>query len=139
MQRIRAGEPALDVIEEVTAAHQADFRDWLMKECPNQVASYDARMRDIAMGTCGARNCWHSLSHTQRRALTEASRHGGKLVRVGKEYRHAARHQPYIPIYVATVRVLCAHELMAWDGGAFDPEAVAVVTERGSFVLKVAL
>ena len=33
-----------------------------------------------------------------------------------------------------TVRALAAHELLAWDGGALDPERKAVVTERGRFV-----
>jgi hypothetical protein len=38
------------------------------------------------------------------------------------------------PIYARTLRNLCARNLMAWDGGAFDPEAVAVITENGRFV-----
>lgn len=136
IRRIRDGEPVADVLDEKLARDELSFRDWMAKECPDQLASYDARMRDIKLGITGARNAWHSISPAQRRALTEAAAYGGRLERIGKEYRHKDRHQPYRPIYVATVRAVCAHEFMAWDGGAFDPEGAAVVTERGHFVLK---
>ena len=97
---------------------------------------YLAKMREIDNGISGARGCWAAMTATQRRALTEANIHGGRLDRDGKGYRHASRNQPYRPIYAASVRNLCRRDLMAWDGGAFDPEASAVVTERGRFVLK---
>lgn len=35
-----------------------------------------------------------------------------------------------------TVRNLAARELVAWDGTAFDPEARAVLSERGRFVVR---
>lgn len=39
------------------------------------------------------------------------------------------------PIRLATLRKLAAHGLVDWDGGAFDPEAAAVLSEQGRFVL----
>ena len=35
-----------------------------------------------------------------------------------------------------TVRALVSHTLLVWDGGVFSPEAKAVLTERGKFVLE---
>jgi hypothetical protein len=37
---------------------------------------------------------------------------------------------------LATARKLCAHELIHVNGGATDPEAEFVLTERGRFVLR---
>ena len=37
---------------------------------------------------------------------------------------------------LSTARALCAHGLLAPDGGAPDPEAKFVITERGVFVLR---
>ena len=37
---------------------------------------------------------------------------------------------------VKTIRNLADRGLLAWDGGAFDPEAAAIPTERGRFVAK---
>ncbi|HZT90373.1 MAG TPA: hypothetical protein VFA12_20700 [Stellaceae bacterium] len=103
---------------------------------PDLVVELEQRYRDIELGLDGARSTWHSISAAQRRALKAAAEHGGRLERVGKQYRHRDRHQPYRPIYVATLRNLCARDLTAWDGGAFDPEGAVVVTERGLFVLR---
>ena len=85
----------------------------------------------------GAVRTWRRLSHTQRRALAEAQLHGGRLELVGREYRHGARHQPYVPIHAATVSRLCQLELMGWErwGDPLDYDGAAVVTERGRFVL----
>lgn len=129
-------DPVLQAIEQDWIDRRQRVRHFLLDEGrPDLLAEYDAKMRDLDSGVMGAQSTWHSISATQRRALTEAAEHGGKLVRVGKEYRHGARNQPYKPIYVKTVRNLCSRDLLAWDGGAFDPESAAVVTERGLFVL----
>lgn len=106
---------------------------------PDLVAEFDRKMREIDTGIEGARNCWHSISEAQRRALTFASSVHGRLVKSALRRRYIGvplDPQPEAPILVKTVRALCAHNLLAWDGGAFDPEAAAVITERGLFVLK---
>lgn len=137
VRRIAAGEDTEAVLDEKSAAERAEFIEWLRREAGDEAADrHLAKMREIDTGVYGARGCWAALSLAQRRALAEAERHGGRLDRVGKEYRHSARDQSYKPVYVATVRNLCARELMAWDGGAFMPEDAAVVSERGRFVLK---
>lgn len=136
-RRINAGEDILAVLEERDLQDRAHFAAMLLALGGQEALDkHLAKMRDIDLGIIHARMVWHSISAAQRRALVDASTHGGRLDRVGKEYRHRDRHQPYRPIYVATVRNLCARELMAWDGGAFDPEAAAVLTERGTFILR---
>jgi hypothetical protein len=138
MRRIAAGEDVQAVLDEKSERESTEFAEWMRTKQgrPDLADKYLARVREIETGVYGARACWHALSLAQRRILIEANQHGGRLDRVGKEYRHKARNQPYKPVYVATVRNLCERDLMAWDGGAFDPEAAAIVTERGRFVLK---
>ena len=137
MRRIANGEDVEAVLDEQAAADNAEFVAY-MRSCgrPDLADNYLAKVREIDSGVYGARVTWSALSMAQRRALQEANLYGGVVERVGKQYRHKARQQPYKPVYVATIRNLCARDLMAWDGGAFDPEAAAVVTERGRFVLK---
>lgn len=141
LRRIRNGEDVQHVIEIQSAEQRDEFRAWMLKWSETNPAArtalehFDARMRDLATGVTGARSVWHSISQAQRRALESAEQHGGRLDRVGIEYRHCARHQPYLPIYVRTLRPLCSRDLFAWDGGAFDPESAVVLTERGRFVL----
>jgi len=104
------------------------------------VEELDARLRSVRLGINGAQGTWHALSAVQRRTL----------VAMG-EGRHLVRRQPPAARYdavgsrndaianlcrVATVRNLASRELVSWEGGAFDPEAKAVLTERGRFVLK---
>lgn len=138
LRRIASGEDVEAVLDEKSGQENAAFVEWMRTEQgrPDLAESYLVRVRDIETGVHGARGCWHALSLAQRRILAEADRNGGRLERAGKEYRHGARNQPYKPVYVATIRNLCSRDLMAWDGGAFDPEAAVVVTERGRFVLK---
>ena len=137
LKRIAAGEDTLAVLDEKSNAEQAEFVAWLRRESGDQAAErHLAKMREIDTGIYRARGTWHALTVSQRRILAEAAQHGGRVDRVGKEYRHANRDQPYRSVYAATIRNLCARDLMAWDGGAFDPEAAAVVTERGRFVLE---
>lgn len=42
--------------------------------------------------------------------------------------------QPAFPTRLATIRALGAFGLIDWTGGAFDPEASAVISDRGRFV-----
>lgn len=134
---VRSAEEILHALEAETRVREERFRETLLAEGgPEALAYYDAKMKEIALGITTARNCWHSISLVQRFALQEAAKYGGRFDRVGKEYRHSRRNQSYRPIYLRTVKGLCAHELMAWDGGVPDPEAAAVITERGLFVLK---
>lgn len=110
---------------------------------PDLVARFDAKMRDIETGVYGARNCWHSISPAQREALRFAASVGRRLI-WKPLLGHAPMYAPETydgryasrPIRKPTMRNLCARELMAWDGGAFDPEAAAIITERGLFVIK---
>lgn len=137
LRRIRAGEDVQAVLDEKDRIENADFVAYLRREGrPDLAEHYLARIKDIESGVYGARNCWHALSKAQRTALAVAQEQGGRLQRCGKEYRVRDRIWHHQPIRVATMRNLCARDLMTWEGGAFDPEAVVVLTERGRFVLK---
>ena len=140
LRRISAGEPAEDVLDEHRAAQRAEFRRYLMargQSAATALAEHDRRMRDLDLGLTGARNAWHSISPAQRRVLVAAA-----SVRSGRIVRQSIRPSVYVRdgggpklCGVKTVRPLCSRDLMAWDGGAFDPEQAAVLTERGRFVL----
>lgn len=136
---IRAGQDVEHVLDLKSAADNEEFRVWFLKECgPEALASYDAKMRDVDSGVYGARMAWHSISAAQRRALVFAASGTGRLVKMNyrSDYgRTVSGDYPTRPIRIKTLRALCSHNLMAWDGGTFDPEAAAVVTERGRFVL----
>lgn len=104
---------------------------------PDLADDLAANLRDVDSGVSGARNVWHSISSAQRHALQYAANAaGGQIERVGKEYLDRLWTLPDRRIHAPTIRALCLHELMAWDGGLPDPEAAVVVTERGRFVLK---
>lgn len=142
MRRIRNGEDVTHLLDIKRVEDRAEFRSFMLEEAKTNplagpaLARFDQAMRDLDSGELGARSMWHSISSTQRRVLSGVARHGGRLERVGKEYRASSgHHQSYVPAYVATIRPLCLRGLMAWNGGAFDPEAAAVITERGRFVL----
>src|SRR5580658_3016903 len=130
LRRIQNGEDVQHVIETASAESRAEFRSWMLKWAETNrgveiaLEHYDAAMRDLDSGVMGARSTWHSISPAQQRALRTALEDtvDGKWVRG-------------IGAGVSTIRALCARDLMAWDGGAFDPEAAAVITERGRFVL----
>lgn len=105
---------------------------------PDLANELDAKMRDIRLGIDGARSAWHSISDAQRRVLTilETGRH---LIRGTGKARYDATGAPYpVPnlCRLATARALCARDLLAPDGGAFDPESKFVLTERARFVMK---
>ncbi len=138
MRRIGSGEPVEDVLDKKNAAERADFRVWLRRQPDGEthLARYDARLRDLDTGITAARNAWHSISTAQQQVLTKALR-----VRSGRIVRRSIKPSVYVHdggnvllCRVSTIRNLCAHELLAWDGGAFDPEQAAVITERGRFV-----
>ena len=130
-------EEAARVMDQNDVDERASFDRFMREECgrPDLADRHAARLHEMDSGRDGARRTWHSISAAQRRALLTAQAHGGQFKRIGKEYRHRDRNQPYVPCHVTTLRNLCARELLAWDGGAFDPESAAVLTERGRFLL----
>lgn len=110
-----------------------DIRKLLRKEGRTDlIAEFDQRMRDIDLGVDRARNVWHSISETQRRVVT-ALASGGRMIRRpdSKVYDGAGTTAG-----VATLRNLAARGLVAWDGGAFDPEAAVVGTEQATFLIR---
>jgi hypothetical protein len=106
------------------------------------LAKFDRNMRDIALGITSARNCWHSLSSAQRRVLQLVCESPRRLVRSpGTMHFYDALGEPYAISRASglkTVRTLADRELLEWNGGAFDPERIAVLTERGRFVFRIA-
>lgn len=111
------------------------------------LADFDLKMREIRNGVDSARGCWHALSGTQRYVLARlgAGRYLARSSRKRKiydAYRTGEAPQPGQPGVIlnacrlSTARNLSARELIHVDGGALDPEAKFVITERGMFVLK---
>lgn len=103
---------------------------------PDVADRFMQRMRDLDLGLTGARAVWHSISPAQRHALSYIAGHGGRLERHGKAYQPVTGEAPRRSIRILTLRPLAERNLIAWDGGAFDPEQAVVLTERGRFVLK---
>lgn len=108
------------------------------------LAWFDAKMRDIDLGIDGARATWGALSQAQRRVLESMG--DGRALR-----RASASRTRYDAINadrkidldsdfnicgLPTARNLSARELIVVAGGALDPEAKFVITERGQFVLE---
>lgn len=87
-----------------------------------------------------ARTTWHSISDAQRRTLIIVGTGSRKLRRSSwSKNFYDAYGEPHAVDKAAgllTVRNLCSRGLLAWDGGSFDPEKAAVITERGLFVLR---
>lgn len=102
---------------------------------PDLVEELDQRIRDVSLGLTRAMNVWHSISPAQRTLLQA----GSKLVRqektsyydlvAGVKVEHRVTRLP-------TVRSLIARDLLCCEGGAFDPEAVVVLTENARFVFE---
>lgn len=93
-------------------------------------------------GVMGVRNCWHSLSPARRRVCLFLAP-GRVLVRSARVagYYDAAGIAPGLDTIARaarldTVRALARHGLVAWDGGATEPEARAVASERLRFVVE---
>jgi hypothetical protein len=103
------------------------------------IDEYRARIRALDTGMTTARATWHSLTSVQQRVM-EALESRWALCRTNwsKSRYEAIGGTGAIFNFcgLPTVRKLVSHDLLAWDGGAFDPEARAVLTERGHFVLR---
>lgn len=145
-QRCPRGEPCFFegcddtdlLLERKLARDQERFRGIVLEHGgPEILAEHDARMRDLRLGITGARSAWHSISDPQRAAV-EVLGSGAALVRAGTTFAASRAGGPHQgrAFRLATVRNLASRELAAWDGGALDPEARVVATERGNFVLK---
>ncbi len=139
-RRIASGEPAEDVLDERMAAERDEFAAFVLTlpDGAAVLARHQARLRDLDLGITGARNAWHSISSAQRAVLIAAA-----TTKKGRIVRRTVKPSVYVRdggvdllCRVATVRNLCERDLMAWDGGAFDPEQAAALTERGHFVLR---
>lgn len=105
---------------------------------PELADELDERLKLIESGVTGARSTWHSISDAQRRVLILCEGGPTSLRRMGNSRYDVVSPlgSRAIGIRLATVRNLAARGLLEWTGGAFDPEASAVPTERASFVLK---
>ena len=117
------------------------FRQFLIDEGVSDkvLAEHDKRSRDIDLGLLSARSCWHSISPAQARALAIVGTGRCLFRHPGQRNFYDAFGDPHAETKVCsikTARALCAHELLAPDGGALDPEAKFVITERGAFVLR---
>ena len=99
----------------------------------------DAKLKDVRTGVAGAQSTWHSISPAQRRVLTTLAT-GRWLIREhGSLSWYEAHGEPEAMARVCrlpTARNLIARELLACEGGAFDPERKLVLTERARFVLR---
>lgn len=101
------------------------------------VAEFDANMRDVETGIYRARNLWHSISPAQRAVLAHFPlTSGNRLRRAHSGYVVDGPGLPLPrPVRLSTLRAMADRGLVDWDGGAFDPEAAAVLSEQGRFVL----
>lgn len=133
-------DDVLQEIERESQARSARVKALLIAEGRQDLADeLDTKLRDIRLGVDGAQSAWHSISAPQRRVLS-ALAEGRTLVRApASKTRYGAIGLPDAIAdlcSVATVRALCSRELLAPDGGAFDPERRIVLTERGRFVVR---
>lgn len=125
-------------LERQQRASQERVREILCEEGrPDLVAEFDANMRDVETGVTHARNLWHSISPAQRAVLAHLPLTGSnRLRRAASGYVVDGPGLPMPkPVRLPTLRAMAARGLVDWDGGAFDPEAAAVLSEQGRFVL----
>lgn len=112
----------------------------LLKDHPEELADYERDMKNLRLGITGAKNSWHSISEHQRAILRHLAARGGRLEkRAGGTMFSATRNWGGAApprIMLSTVRALASRYLLDWDGGAIDPEAAAVLSERGAFIVK---
>jgi hypothetical protein len=106
---------------------------------PDLAGELERNLRDIESGVSTARSIWHSISAAQRRVLV-AMEPGRLVVRErgsSRQYEGVGANVDATGRLcdIRTLRNLCARDLIACDGGAFDPEAKFVLTEHGRFVL----
>ncbi len=145
IRRVAAGEPVEDVLDEKSAADRVAFRAFMQEQPGERAAAalvkWEQAMRDHDLGLTGARSSWHSISPAQRRVL-EALEPGRELVRLrcprsgyGAVATRSALDSIKRICRLSTVRNLASRSLLDWDGGALDPEARAVLSDQGRFVL----
>ena len=132
----------LQGIERQSRAKTEGVRQMLRAEGRHDlVEKLDSTLRDIETGVYGARGTWHALSEPQRRLLRLAATHKRLRRSPASRTRYYACGGPGDAEGnvggLATVRNLISRELLVCDGGAFDPEAAVVISERGRFVLRV--
>ncbi|MFP5516804.1 MAG: hypothetical protein ACLGJC_27450 [Alphaproteobacteria bacterium] len=134
-------EDVLHRLEAESRQQTERVRSMLQEEGrPDLVEDLDRRLREIRLGITGARGTWNALTEPQRKVLLILLEGNRRLVR----QRHSKHFYEVIgePEAVGrvaglpTIRNLIARELLAPDGGAFDPEAAAVLTERARFVVQ---
>jgi hypothetical protein len=126
-------------IERQSRARAESVRKLLRGEGRNDlVRDLDDKLREIESGVDGAKAVWHSISSAQRRVL-ELLAEGRRAVRAA--WSRTQYNAPGTPHMVSplcglpTLRALSARDLVAPDGGAFDPERAFVLTDRARFVL----
>lgn len=133
------GEDVLQWADRMAREQRARVRQVILDAGrPDVLADYDRDMRNLDLGITMARNVWHSLSSKQRfvlRAMGQG-RYLLRALRSAAQYDAVGRGAIMDICRLSTARKLCAHELIHVNGGATDPEAEFVITERGSFVLK---
>lgn len=134
-----AGEEALQAIDRDAMAKRESVRALLLEICrPDLAADLDAKYREIDLGIDGARSTWEALSPAQRRVLVDMAK-GYPLIRdrgTDRFFITLKNGMSFRACNLPTARSLCARELIAVEGGAFEPESKFVITERGRFVLK---
>src|SRR5215207_3914874 len=120
----------LQAIERESRARTERLKSILRERGRDDLADeLDAKLREIRLGVTGAQTTWHSVSAAQRRVLLVLSDGNRKLVRTRHSTVYDACGGAHDVSHVArlpTVRNLATRELLAWEGGAFDPERVAV-------------
>lgn len=126
-------------IERQSRARAESVRELLRGEGREDlIHDLDDKLREIKSGVMGAKAIWHSISAAQRRVL-ELLAEGRRAVRAS--YSRTLYGAPGTPRMVGrlcalpTLRALSARDLVAPEGGAFDPERVFVLTDHARFVL----
>jgi hypothetical protein len=133
-----ASEDIQHQIEARSRESKERVRDLLRKEGKLEaLAEFDQSMKDLDTGLTGARSSWHSISPAQRRVIEYLANNPVKLIRSEKStyYDSFGGDAPQTRVAgLKTVRALAERGFLDWEGGAFDPELKAALTERGRFV-----
>lgn len=105
---------------------------------PDLAADLERKLRDIRLGIDGAQRTWAALSTPQTNAM-KIMAEGRKLHREPHSTWYVGIGRPAACGRVCrqpTIRNLIARELVDLEGGAFDPEAIVMLSDKGRFVLK---
>lgn len=135
------GEDVLHRLEAL-GRHQIEAVRTMLLEagCADLLDELDRDLREIRLGITGARAAWSALTTPQRRVLLTLMEGNRRLVRQERSrHLYDAVGDPGTVTRVAglpTIRNLIARGMLTPDGGAFDPEAQAVLTERARFVVR---